>query len=436
VRETLHVLHESRTAQAELHSLRLQWRSTCDPLQPVPYVGVSPVGPLSSNASLGESNSPLLFDYLPLDTTKHGVYHSHEASTSNGSFSAPSQSPISFSPFPFMGNTTSTPPTAAHFGGMVFNQQAPVNTVQTMSSMERSTLYTHPQASLSESSVFSGTAPYQHHSITQALYENDLATFSMSSVNSSSPIHDKTGMQHINESLASLFGSMDDTHSMSPPAPPAIAYEPPITVVLEEASPPSESEMDVEESPIPIMEETTYDRFPGQRTEANVTVLDRAFSSDPVRRTILSRIRGSTWLKSHLLEPTFGAQDGVTHGLDLSGLGLKKKESVYRAFLEDGTGGCLFPSVDGRKGGRCGKKEKRPLRALAHIRGHLGHRPFVCDGCYKCDKRDEWVASGGARYLTYTPTERQGSLVTIYYKSTKRPTNTGGSAHSGKGSPL
>ena len=394
--ETLQVLHESRAAQAELHSLKLQWRFSGDPLHPVsrPYPSpVSTVGPFSSNASLGESSSPLLFDHIPLDAARHGVYHSREASTSNGSFSAPSQSPISFCP-PFLptGNMTGTLPTAAcsgGFGEMVFNQHLTGSTVQTMSSMERSTLYTHPQASLSESSVFSGTSPYQHHSISQTLYDNDFATFSTSSVNSSSPIHNTTGMGHLNESLASLLELMDDAHPVSPPALPTIPYEPPITVALEEVSPPSGSEMDVEESPVPSTEEPSYDRFPGQRTEANSTILDRAFSSDPVRLTILSRIRASTWLKSHLLEPTFGAQDGITHGLDLSGLGLKKKDSVYRAFLEDGTGGCLFPSVDGRKGGRCGKKEKRPLRALAHTRAHLGHRPFVCDGCYKCDERDE-----------------------------------------------
>jgi hypothetical protein len=366
-----------------------------------PYVGtVSPIGPFSSDASLEESNSPFLIDHISLDAAKHGFYHSREASTSIGSFSAPSQSSISFStPFPPMGNTTNTLTTATRFGGpwgMVFNQQGTASTVQAMSSTERSTLYTHPQASLSESSVFSGASPYQHHSISQALYENDLATFSVSSVNSSPPMHNVTAMRHINESLASLFELMDDAQPASPPAPPAIPYEPPITVVLEEVSPPSENEMEVEESPAPTTDEPIYDRFPGQRTEANTTTLDHAFSSDPVRRTLLSRIRASTWLKSHLMEPMFGAQDGVTHGLDLSGLGLKKKESVYRAFLEDGAGGCLFPSADGKKGARCGKKEKRPLRALAHIRGHLGQRPFVCDGCYKCDERDESVIIRGA----------------------------------------
>jgi hypothetical protein len=367
-----------------------------DPLHPVSRSYASPVsavGPFSSKAPLGERNSPLLFDHISLDATKHGVYHSREASTSNGSFSAPSQSSISFGP-PFLptGNTLSTLTTATcpgGFGEMVFNQQATGSMIQTMPSMERSTLYTHPQASLSESSVFSGTSPYQHHSISQALYENDLAAFSTSSVNSSSPIYNTTGIGHFNESLASFFDLMDDAHPVSPAAQPAIPYEPPITVAIEEVPPPLGSEMDLEESPVSTTEEPSYDRFPGQRTEANITILDRAFSNDPVRRTLLSRIRASTWLKSHLLEPTFGAQDGVTYGLDVSGLGLKKKESVYRAFLEDGTGGCLFPSVDGGKGGRCGKKEKRPLRALAHIRGHLGHRPFLCDGCYKCDERDE-----------------------------------------------
>lgn len=199
-----------------------------------------------------------------------------------------------------------------------------------------------------------------------------------------------TGIGHFNESLASFFDLMDDANSVSPPVLPTIPYEPPVTVVLEEVSPPSENEMDVEEeSPVSTTEEPAYDRFPGQRAEANATILDCAFSSDSVRRTILSRIRASTWLKSHSLEPTFGSQDGITHGLDVSGLGLKKKDSIYRAFLVDGTGGCLFPSAEGGKGGRCGKKEKRPLRALAHIRGHLGHRPFACDGCYKCDERDE-----------------------------------------------
>ena len=395
MRETLQVLHESQIAQAELHSLKLQLRFG-DPLHPASRSYASPVsavGPLSSKASLGESNSPLLFDHVPLDATRHGVYHSREASISDGSFSAPSQSPIPFCP-PFLptGNTISTLSTAPHpggFGGLVYNQQVTDSMVQTMSSMERSTLYTHPQASLSESSVLSGASPYQHHSISQALYENDFATFSTSSVNSSSPIYNTTGIGHFNESLASFFEMMDDPHPVSPPVQPTIPYEPPITVALEEVSPPSGSEMDIEGSPVPTTEEPGYDRFPGQRIGANIMDLDHAFSGDPVRRTILSRIRASTWLKSHLLEPTFGVQDGVTHGLDLSGLGLKKKESVYRAFLEDGTGGCLFPSVDGGKGSWCGKKEKRPLRALAHIRGHLGHRPFVCDGCYKCDERDE-----------------------------------------------
>jgi len=395
VRETRQILHESRAAQAELHSLKLQWQFNGDHPVGRPYAsGISTVGPFSSNTSLGEGNSPPLFDHIPLNSTTHGIYHSREASISNGSFSAPSQSPISFCP-PFLptSNTIGTLPTATHSGGfgeMVPNQQPTVGTVQTMSSMERSTLYTHPQASLSESSVFSGASPYQRHSISQAFYENDFATFSTSSVNSSSPMHSTTGMGHYNQSLASLIELMDNhTHPASPPALPAIPYKQPVTVLLEEVPPPLEDEMEFEESPVPTSEEPAYDRFPGQRVEANTTTLDRAFNNDPVRRNILSRIRASTWLKSHLLEPTFGAQDDVTHGLDLSGLGLKKKESIYRVFLEDGTGGCLFPSMDGGKGGRCGKKEKRPLRALAHIRSHLGHRPFVCDGCYKCDERDE-----------------------------------------------
>lgn len=374
--------------------MKLQWQFNGNPLHPGsrPYPSpVSAVGPFSSKTSLGESNSPLPFDHIPLDSAHQGIYHSREASIPDPASSAPS--PISFClPFLPTGSTTSTLSTAPHsggFGGMGFNQQVTDGIVQTMSSMERSTLYTHPQASLSESSVLSEASPYRHHSISQPLYENDFAAFSTSSVNSWS---NTTGMGHFNKSLASLFELLDDAHPVSPPPVlPAIPYEPPITVALEEVSPPSDSEMDVEGSPAfgPTTEEPSYDRFPGQRTEANITILDRAFSSDPIRRAILSRIRASTWLKSHLLEPTFGAQDGVTHGLDVSGLGLKKKESVYRAFLEDGTGGCLFPCVDGGKEGACGKKEKRPLRALAHIRGHLGHRPFVCDGCYKCDERDE-----------------------------------------------
>src|SRR5260370_39896315 len=177
-------------------------------------------------------------------------------------------------------------------------------------------------------------------------------------------------MQHFNESLASLFELTEDAHPASPPVPPAMPYEAPITVVLEEVSPPSDNDMEVEESPAPTTEEPIYGRFPGQRTEANFTVLDRAFSDDPVRRTILSRILASKWLKSHRLEPTFGVQDGVTQGLDLLGLVLKRKESIYRVFLEDGTGSCLFPSTDGRQAGRCGQREKRPHRALTHRRDH------------------------------------------------------------------
>ena len=135
-------------------------------------------------------------------------------------------------------------------------------------------------------------------------------------------------------------------------------------------------------------------RFHGQRFQSDLTVVERSFKKDPTRRTLLSRIMDTRWFKEQTMEPMFQSPaDDVSHGLELA---LRPfKDSIYKAFVAK-EGQCMFGDVERNE---CKKVETRIQRALGHVRGHLGHRPFVCDGCTRCNTRKEYVYRG--RSISY-----------------------------------
>jgi hypothetical protein len=127
-------------------------------------------------------------------------------------------------------------------------------------------------------------------------------------------------------------------------------------------------------------------RFHGQRFQSDPTIVKRSFSKDPTRHTLLSRIIDTRWFREQTMEPMFQSPaDDVSHGLALP---LRPfKDSVYKAFVAK-EGHCMFGDVEKNE---CKKVETRIQRALGHVRGHLGHRPYVCDGCVRCNTRKEYV---------------------------------------------
>lgn len=133
----------------------------------------------------------------------------------------------------------------------------------------------------------------------------------------------------------------------------------------------------------------TATRFHGQRFQSDPTIVERSFRKDPTRRTLLSRIVDTRWFKEQTMEPLFqGPADDVTHGLELP---LRPfKDSIYKAFVAK-EGHCMFGDVEKNE---CKKVETRIQRSLGHVRSHLGHRPYVCDGCIRCNTRKEYVCGG------------------------------------------
>jgi hypothetical protein len=129
-------------------------------------------------------------------------------------------------------------------------------------------------------------------------------------------------------------------------------------------------------------------RVPGQRVDVDGKMLENSFRGNDdqsrVRRQVLNYIQRQSWFHSNQDEPKMDAnthRDILDHGLGMVG------RSIYTVFLvEDKDSNqwrCLFGSEDMS----CKKNEKRferVERAIEHVRSHLGHRPFACDGtCHK-----------------------------------------------------
>jgi hypothetical protein len=124
-------------------------------------------------------------------------------------------------------------------------------------------------------------------------------------------------------------------------------------------------------------------RLPGQRVDPDRALLNDSFrGQDPdsvKRRTILNDIRASTWFREHDHEPQISPNDHLSRGLGIIG------RSIYTVFLAEENG--QWRCVMGSRAHPCKKPNKqfpRLERAIEHVRSHLGHRPYACDGtCWK-----------------------------------------------------
>jgi len=122
----------------------------------------------------------------------------------------------------------------------------------------------------------------------------------------------------------------------------------------------------------------------GQRVSRNDLLLEYSFKGqdhlESTRRGILDRIMDKGWYLNNDREPECGSSDDdVTLGL--MGIGMR---SVFTSFLDEhgkGQWKCAFGSAKHPCKRNMRKKTfDRVERAVDHIRSHLGHRPFVCDG--------------------------------------------------------
>jgi len=125
-------------------------------------------------------------------------------------------------------------------------------------------------------------------------------------------------------------------------------------------------------------------RARGQRVSRNDPLLEYSFIGqgplESTRRDILDRILKKDWYLNNDREPECGtSDDDVTLGL--AGIGTR---SVFTAFLDEygkGRWKCAFGSAKHPcKRNMYKKTFDRVERAVDHIRSHLGHRPFVCNG--------------------------------------------------------
>lgn len=142
-------------------------------------------------------------------------------------------------------------------------------------------------------------------------------------------------------------------------------------------------------------------RVPGQRVDVDGKMLENSFRGNDdqsrVRRQVLNDIQRQSWFHSNQDEPKMDVhihRDILEHGLGMVG------RSIYTVFLvEDKDSNqwrCLFGSEDMS----CKKTEKRferVERAIEHVRSHLGHRPFACDGT--CHKTKSTGISCGKRFF-------------------------------------
>ena len=106
-------------------------------------------------------------------------------------------------------------------------------------------------------------------------------------------------------------------------------------------------------------------RFPNQKKVNVVEDMCRWFPEESNYGKLLKRICATEWYHNGELEPVFGngSQD-LTFGL---ALGFEAGQSILLGFVGN-DGKCLY----------CGHTSAKKDRIVAHVREHLGLRPFVC----------------------------------------------------------
>jgi hypothetical protein len=128
-------------------------------------------------------------------------------------------------------------------------------------------------------------------------------------------------------------------------------------------------------------------RATASRKRADDDLISHSFRTEAEwrRRAVLDNILNAEFLLDNQMEPNnSGPNDPLTMGLGPVG------KSVYAVFLEQvdrSQWKCLF----GDKEHPCGSQAtsfKRLERALDHVRSHLNHRPFQCEG--DCPKGETW----------------------------------------------
>ena len=106
-------------------------------------------------------------------------------------------------------------------------------------------------------------------------------------------------------------------------------------------------------------------RFPNQKKVNVVEDMCRRFPEASDGGKLLKRICAAEWYHKGDLEPTFGnGSEELTYGL---ALGFEAGHSVLLGFTGN-EGECLY----------CGHTSPKRDRIIAHMREHLGLRPFVC----------------------------------------------------------
>lgn len=111
-------------------------------------------------------------------------------------------------------------------------------------------------------------------------------------------------------------------------------------------------------------------RFPNQKKVNVVEDMCKWFPEQSDFGRLLKRICATKWYHNGELEPTFGnGSDELTFGL---ALGFEIGQSILLGFIGS-EGNCLY----------CGHTSPKKDRIVAHVREHLGLRPFVCtnEGC-------------------------------------------------------
>jgi hypothetical protein len=106
-------------------------------------------------------------------------------------------------------------------------------------------------------------------------------------------------------------------------------------------------------------------RFPNQKKVNVVEDMCRWFPEESDFGKLLKRICASEWYHNGELEPTFGSgSKDLTFGL---ALGFEAGQSILLGFIGN-KGKCHY----------CGRSSPKKDRMVAHVREHLGLRPFVC----------------------------------------------------------
>jgi hypothetical protein len=237
------------------------------------------------------------------------------------------------------------------------------------------------------------SANLQQHQLTDKMYTQD-----------SQPQYSPLSCSYSPPSPSVLLHRSPRQATYNPDAAPSITVTPSTTaddnVKLDQVDIPSQnhhlysslpalsSPSDMSEPPgrrSPTLQNSS--RVPGQRVDVDGKMLENSFRENDgqsrVRRHLLDDLQQQQWYHLDQEEPKLDVhlhRDILEQGLGMVG------RSIYTVFLvndeECNQWRCLFGSEEVS----CKMTERRfwrVERAIDHVRIHLGHRPFACDGTCK-----------------------------------------------------